>query len=694
MAKESNLIHNSLPLNESKRIRACSIALSSGSSLLGNLQWSALGQALVITDDAIVILSPLTGLHPNLTGQSCAHNIENHPDWQGCFPHSVHHINVKAFLQNEQCVRSRTLLESDHTAVDPRYQGVQWQSASWSKPGMGAHGSCFILAWTSELDLYVLGAPHNAWSGGWELLHAIDPSPIVESITLDAVASDSDRCVFSHSRALLRKKQMATEILCASFLDLEEARSSTYIIAGTRSGHIATWKCQPVTGRCTFISATLVSSTGIEQLTLTTHTDAKDAQAQARIAFQDADGVRLCNWYVQADHATVQLSTAAPVLLYHCTISVWHWLGHHLIFCTTGKVHVYDLQSGNVIVFSLFTETNSRYDSFSPVISISNCSDPQYSVTVVRQDLREYRIPTLEVAQTRSLPRVLLSTYPPTLLGYPPMTENLQRKHDLHQAFLGYQADTSSSISSTSLVGVVRTDERIAFLGFNVSENVCYQLEVQGDLCITLAAALDTALTQLQKETKMRPFLLVRSILALLHTSQQKDAFKDLLLAVGDRWQSLLNDASSGGAVKAQKQLLYLLACRLENPSPDQPSALDPLMKRHRQSVLIEWLHRWAVDGKDATTLATGSCAACDTPLTLSSDEAQSNFGWAKCQKGHVWPRCSVTLATISDRQVRVCTGCWAKALLSGKAGLSEDQICMLETAANCLYCGSCWIVR
>ncbi|KAF6767485.1 Transcription factor IIIC, putative zinc-finger [Kalmanozyma brasiliensis GHG001] len=728
MTVEARPSRNVPPSEDRERIRACSIALSSGSQLLGNLQWSALGQALVVTDDALIILSPLTGLHIDLAKQARVQDVEYHPDWKDGFPHSVAQINIKTLLDNEHSERSRVILESDHSAVDARFQSARWASASWSNPGMGPHGSCLILATTSELDLFVLGAPLNTWTGDWKLFHALDLGPAADLTQLDVPQSAQNDCagkqVFSQPRALLRRKQLAKEVLSATFIDLdasaqngdgETQHASPLIVAGTRSGHIVIWECAPVSGLCKFISATPVSDTGIEKLSATTDVRATGAEARARIAFQDGSSVRMCDLQVTGEEVSVLLSTATPVQSHHCQITAAHWHGHLFVYATIGRVHAHDARTGQTATLSLHTEADSKLDPYSPVISICDISNSSRSVKVVLQDLREYHI-SLQSAGTDVLP-----IYPTKLTGYPPLTEALQRKHDLYQAFLGYETESGSSLSAASIVGAVRTNDRVAFLGYDVSDTISYQLEIAKSGRIAPAAVLDEALQRASAGTV--PYLLVRIILALLHTSQQPAAFRDQLLsAVKERWRTLISahvDPSNG----AQQRLLYLLVCRLDDLLSDKAPQMETLKKQYRASVLRSWIHRWRSDLSqrsstddenqrllsrltaafnllpDAAQHTTGvtptdeTCAACQSPLTLSWDDQRQDLGWTKCSRGHVWPRCSVSLATISDREVRVCSGCWAKARLpEGSEGAWQKEL--LEAAAECLYCGGLWIVR
>ncbi len=145
----------------------------------------------------------------------------------------------------------------------------------------------------------------------------------------------------------------------------------------------------------------------------------------------------------------------------------------------------------------------------------------------------------------------------------------------------------------------------------------------------------------------------------------------------------------------AQTCLLYILAHRLDSPAQQQLSTFGTLMQQHRSGILGEWLQKWlleltpqlseaqttgqdrkvlhrlAIAGRmlpqagarlaDASTraltalsssqgasdleskqqdgaiLTDESCAACETQLTISWDHEQQDFGWAKCQSGHVW---------------------------------------------------------
>ncbi len=679
-----------------QRIRTCSIPLSSGSSRIGNLEWSDLGQALVVTEDSLVILSPLSPLNPALVPQSRAHDVECHPRWQGRFPHSLVQINVQTFLENEHSLRSRIILEADHSAVDPRFLNLQWTSATWSKPGMGPHGSCLILATTSELDLFVLGAPRNAWTGEWRLLHAVDLQPVAGLAQVGLPKSSpasshaaGDRDIFTRSRALLRKKQMATEVLCAAFIDLPSRAPllapSTYIIAGTRSGHLAVWECHASTGHCTFLTATAVSNTAIEQISLSVQAAALEADAQARIAFQDAGGIRLCDFYALEDHAVLQLIESPSVRTGHCMVTAWHWSDHRLLYATIGAIHIYDVHSAEAAVFALVTDAASDDDPYLPVVAIEASPDPAFLAVAILQDLRKYHIPPPTVSPTETQPTPLLPVHASTLLGYPPLTESLQRKHDFHQAFLAYRSESGSSLASASLIGAIRTDERVAFLGYNVSDTLRYQLELVHNSAATPERAIDEALGAcIQPQSRPSPpYLFARTILALLATSSDADAYRSSLhAAIQQRWQSLLQTSNDGTDPEPrlaegrhrQGCLLFILACRLSEQCAHPPPALDALRKKHKGRVLYDWLQRQLSDltprlssspqpteedrklltrfsvaarmlpaasfeaqEEQQVVVTEETCAACQAQLTMRWDEHQNDFGWAKCQNGHVW---------------------------------------------------------
>ncbi|TKY85844.1 hypothetical protein EX895_005385 [Sporisorium graminicola] len=713
-----------------QRIRAGSIALSSGSPHTGNLQWSELGQALVVTDDYIVILSPLTGLHPTLAAQSRTQDVECHPDWNDRFPHSVTEINVKTFLDNQSTKRRRTLLESDHSAVDPRFQNVQWSSACWSKPGLGPHASCLILATTSELDLFVLGAPFNAWTGEWKLLQVISLDLIAEVTEADAARSSGEKEVFSQSRALLRKMQMSTEVTCASFVDLagpsrgnaESDHSPTYVIAGLRSGYIGVWNCEPITGDCFFVQAVSASSTSIEKFTLSSDVGECQTGLLARIAVKHADGVILYGLYATDGSAQVRLETVSPIHSERGMITAWCWLKDKLVYATISRVHVYHCTTEQTRTFSVGTGPFDSLDPFSPVIDIRPSSDASSEVKVVLLDLREYTISLSPPDEADPEPEAVEPTLPPTLTGYSPMTERLQRKHNDLQAFLGYAVEPSSRLSSASLVGAVRTDQKVAFLGYNSSDALCYQLEVVRSGSVVAASLLDEALESTASGTP--PYLTSRIVLSLMYTSKQQNKLRDQLVsAIEDKWTALAT--VSADSHHPQQQLLYLLAIRLQESASDSSAPFSTLISLYRESVLRNWLRRWLADltrlqkagqatvqdGKTLSMLSAASrllpranveatapsvktdeqCAACNTQLVLTWNEQHRYFGWAKCQKGHVWPRCSLSLETISDREVRVCIGCWAKAILPDECE-SSRLLDMLQS--NCLYCGSHWIVR
>jgi hypothetical protein len=366
-------------------------------------------------------------------------------------------------------------------------------------------------------------------------------------------------------------------------------------------------------------------------------------------------------------------------------VTAWHWSKHCLLYATIGAIYIYDVQSASTTVFALVTDAASDDDAYSPVVAIEASLDPAFLAVVVLQDLRKYRIPSLTVTPTETQPIPLLPVYASTLLGYPPLTESLQRKHDFHQAFLAYRSDSGSSLASSSLIGAIRTDERVAFLGYNVSDTLRYQLELVHNSAATPEQAIDEALGAcIQPQSRSSPpYLLARTVLALLATSSDPDVYRTSLQAViQQRWQNLLQTSNNGTDPEPrlaegrhrQGCLLFILACRLSEQCAHPPPALDALRKQHKGRVLDDWLQRQVRDltarlsssaqssEEDRKLLARFTvaarmrpaasleaqeeqqavvteeiCAACQTQLTMRWDEHQNDFGWAKCQNGHVW---------------------------------------------------------
>ncbi|GAA5889654.1 hypothetical protein JCM6882_007094 [Rhodosporidiobolus microsporus] len=80
-------------------------------------------------------------------------------------------------------------------------------------------------------------------------------------------------------------------------------------------------------------------------------------------------------------------------------------------------------------------------------------------------------------------------------------------------------------------------------------------------------------------------------------------------------------------------------------------------------------------------------CPACTAQVPLA------NVRYACCVRGHQWERCSLTLAVVSSTQVRTCTACARKALLSlppAQGGEVVNEV--LKAATCCVYCGGRWM--
>ena len=76
-------------------------------------------------------------------------------------------------------------------------------------------------------------------------------------------------------------------------------------------------------------------------------------------------------------------------------------------------------------------------------------------------------------------------------------------------------------------------------------------------------------------------------------------------------------------------------------------------------------------------------CPACRAPVPLA------NTRYARCESGHEWERCSVTLDLVSVVQARTCTACERKALLKSADPVLHE---LLLRATCCLFCGGRWM--
>lgn len=504
-------------MSDQETILLGSISLPSCSAVHGNLTWSALGQALVVTDDILFVLSPLIGIHPRLAAPSRLCDIETHADWTGRLPHASSQIHIKTILDQDSTVRRRRALEADYSDSHPLFSNLRWRSASWSRPGMGPNGSCLILAVTSEMDLYVLGAPNNAWTGDWRLLHSVDLSKAGERLAADArdahtvtqVITDQDKMMFSTSRNDIRLRQKATEVQCASWLDPVpltddlhrgsltdrcEHLSSTCIVAGLRAGYAVVLRCQAVTGHCTLLSFARLSEWAVDRILLNT---SERSESLVKMAFQTADGVFVSPLRLNTDDEVIQVPSLSPILP-HQTISHWKWFEHRLVVGTAGRAHVYDSRSDAIATHLLAPSSDPQSDPYSPAISIYQDGRVNGCV-VVLQNLQTYYVPFSDSVQ-----RPLEATKASVIKGYPPLLEPFQHEYDALQKYHAFapQFEMALDASSSHLVGVTLMDERVASFGFNVSETSKYQLLVRYPLeqCMALSNYVRQGVSRLRQD--------------------------------------------------------------------------------------------------------------------------------------------------------------------------------------------------
>jgi len=133
--------------------------------------------------------------------------------------------------------------------------------------------------------------------------------------------------------------------------------------------------------------------------------------------------------------------------------------------------------------------------------------------------------------------------------------------------------------------------------------------------------------------------------------------------------------------MSAAEKAYSTLQTRLDNPCDRDD---------HRTDILRE-LQKGNTSALSRLGSARESCPACEAEIRLENDERGT------CANGHMWQRCSLTLAVISDFYPRTCRGCRRKTLMvpNPKAGATllsnSKSATWIEAAlrANCV-CGFC----
>lgn len=79
------------------------------------------------------------------------------------------------------------------------------------------------------------------------------------------------------------------------------------------------------------------------------------------------------------------------------------------------------------------------------------------------------------------------------------------------------------------------------------------------------------------------------------------------------------------------------------------------------------------------------SCPACSSPVPMEDTPLT-----AKCTQGHIWSRCSLTLALLGSPICRSCFNCGRKAVADSTPG-DEIHAEILDACQLCFYCGGNW---
>ncbi|ORY85429.1 hypothetical protein BCR37DRAFT_237346 [Protomyces lactucae-debilis] len=82
------------------------------------------------------------------------------------------------------------------------------------------------------------------------------------------------------------------------------------------------------------------------------------------------------------------------------------------------------------------------------------------------------------------------------------------------------------------------------------------------------------------------------------------------------------------------------------------------------------------------------SCVICNEPV-LDEDSTQ----YAHCARGHVWQRCTITLAPIMVEDIRSCPNCNVHALVVPEVGRDNETLfrSLLSSCPLCPHCSSKW---
>ncbi|CAO1616546.1 unnamed protein product [Parajaminaea phylloscopi] len=186
-------------------VPTCHVRLKGVARQTKAIQVNSVGQAALITDKQLYILTPSLGLDHSWMRPNLKSNLPHHfkdvistPELRefaelsaknGRTDSALHdgeqtqaqdffqaevHVNSLLPERGEGAFYDRPMVNSDYNAVIPASMDLHYISCSWSPPGFGPLGSCLLAAVDSDGDVTILHAPKNALRGPWIPLETLD----------------------------------------------------------------------------------------------------------------------------------------------------------------------------------------------------------------------------------------------------------------------------------------------------------------------------------------------------------------------------------------------------------------------------------------------------------------------------------------------------------------------------------------
>ncbi|PWN87848.1 hypothetical protein FA10DRAFT_177864 [Acaromyces ingoldii] len=78
-------------------------------------------------------------------------------------------------------------------------------------------------------------------------------------------------------------------------------------------------------------------------------------------------------------------------------------------------------------------------------------------------------------------------------------------------------------------------------------------------------------------------------------------------------------------------------------------------------------------------------CPACDAVVRMALVEDE--LRWARCQAGHVWKRCSVGIALITQSRTRICSTCGSEFKNAADASCGVEESLLEQRTRTCCIC-------